>query len=1141
MGELLEIGKTLFFPNGRSSKGPIEDFEFDIRDYSHNILPSEITVGQLYDQTKLRMIRVYTTSKTVIALSDASDVESTDERTKNERASLEKALQGSIDETVEEDLLDVFVRMGSHCLPPKSNLRATIVKIAHKALLQEQKFIIDCFHSVLHNAVPELKSKDSIIEVYKSKRPTNRKVAQMIKPSCESLTPQEQTALNHLLRYPSILRKVGLAPTTVILYVGQAISFLEFFRSTPPTWELRKLHRDLGRTVLGHQALVKQSKGQKLIAREDLARCQALARAKMPSLLEDIEKAAPHDPRTRYRFFGYLAAYLSAIYGHRTGVLTRMRVKEAIGDDKLGYLINVMELKNPAVPTNPYFFTSLGRGEAKDLVRYFQMAWAEMGLKGAPSIMDNFGRNDSEVRQNLSSFMCHSASTQERFYALHKNLKRAKQIRELFVCLALEEGQDKTAAPPAAGPGEVEGDSKAEKPKKMAAAISTIVKKVKMTKSKDGGICPVCSRSFTMLAKHIRGRHMVTNQQYGSRITIPPGPCPMPGCRMLVLHVAKHLKGHRDITGRRKDEELAKLKRATAIAALARLRATNPQPPMATILDVEDPGEGSSTSQHHACLNPNCRKHCERMEKIIKRLQRRNAALRVNEVEEVEPARPPQQQQQQPPQQQQPSSSSSEEDEQPQQQPPQQQQPPEPATPQQPERTGPSSARRRLPFTPRPPQPSSSSSSSSSSEEEDKPAPPRQQQSRPRGTEKRKLPLSPDAPAESPWKKLGKTKHLSPEEESEEDDKKPKLGKVAQKVHRAMAPYFTGKSRGSKMEHVLALLDAYVEEYGQFIFCPEGTTKMQENAVSKISRAKVFLKYLTLGWSQVTYWTWEFLFNIPLLKCYPAVLRKAGLAPPPSSYMWARPSPLWSILGPRRQAPGSPAVGGGDPGAAEALKDLNRTVLGHQALIKQAKGKRLVAREDLARGHREGGPKGPEERYRFFGYLAAYLSSIYGHRMGVLTRMRVREVREAIGDDTTGYLINVMEHKTVRKFGTAQIFLEAEEYGWCRTWIRLRARAVPTNGFFFSSLGRGAKSIRELFVCLAVADPEQAAAAAGAAAAATEQPREESKGTPRKMLAAINMLAQKVKRKVGLSPSKPKRRPVGPQIRNRGSPGDPEQ
>ena len=35
MGELLETGKSLFFPNGFSSKGPVEDFEFDIRDYNH--------------------------------------------------------------------------------------------------------------------------------------------------------------------------------------------------------------------------------------------------------------------------------------------------------------------------------------------------------------------------------------------------------------------------------------------------------------------------------------------------------------------------------------------------------------------------------------------------------------------------------------------------------------------------------------------------------------------------------------------------------------------------------------------------------------------------------------------------------------------------------------------------------------------------------------------------------------------------------------------------------------------------------------------------------------------------------------------------------------------------------------------------
>ncbi|TKS88162.1 hypothetical protein D9C73_022286 [Collichthys lucidus] len=303
-------------------------------------------------------------------------------------------------------------------------------------------------------------------------------------------------------------------------------------------------------------------------------------------------------------------------------------------------------------------------------------------------------------------------------------------------------------------------------------------------------------------------------------------------------------------------------------------------------------------------------------------------------------------------------------------------------------------------------------------------------------------------------------KHLALKEESEEDDTKPKLGKVARRVHRAMAPYFTGKSRGSKIRGIVlgASLDAYVKDYGQFIFCPEGTSKMQENAVSKISRAKVFLKYLTLSWSQVTYWTWEFLFNIPLLKSYPAVLRKAGLAPTTISLYvgqaisyveYFRATPLkhsWITSGQTvvviREL-------------RKLSKDLSRTVLGHQALIKRDKGKRLVAQEDLATcqalarakipsllGHREGAPpQRPEDSLPVL-LPGLYLSSIYGYRTGVLTRMRVKEVRAAIGDQETGYLINVMEHKTVRKFGAAQIYLEAEEYEWFRTWLRLRARRV---------------------------------------------------------------------------------------------------
>ncbi|KAK5870507.1 hypothetical protein PBY51_003449 [Eleginops maclovinus] len=80
VAELLEIGKDLFFPDGHSAKGPIGKFEFDLRDFSQKSLPLDCTVNQLYEKTKLRMLRVYTCSRdkdSSIVLSDAS---SDDER-----------------------------------------------------------------------------------------------------------------------------------------------------------------------------------------------------------------------------------------------------------------------------------------------------------------------------------------------------------------------------------------------------------------------------------------------------------------------------------------------------------------------------------------------------------------------------------------------------------------------------------------------------------------------------------------------------------------------------------------------------------------------------------------------------------------------------------------------------------------------------------------------------------------------------------------------------------------------------------------------------------------------------------------------------------------------------------------------------
>lgn len=47
-----------------------------------------------------------------------------------------------------------------------------------------------------------------------------------------------------------------------------------------------------------------------------------------------------------------------------------------------------LELRKRTVAKNSFFFSTFGRGQAKDMVRYVRKAWAEMGLPGAPSILD---------------------------------------------------------------------------------------------------------------------------------------------------------------------------------------------------------------------------------------------------------------------------------------------------------------------------------------------------------------------------------------------------------------------------------------------------------------------------------------------------------------------------------------------------------------------------------------------------------------------------------------------------------------------------------------------------------------------------------------------------------------------------------
>uniref|UniRef100_A0A1A7Y3P9 Si:ch73-30l9.1 n=1 Tax=Iconisemion striatum TaxID=60296 RepID=A0A1A7Y3P9_9TELE len=118
-----------------------------------------------------------------------------------ERSAVEKALQGTLEESDQEDLLDLFTRMGSHSLPPQNGMKSAIEMMAHKAILQEPKYIVDCFSTPMSHVKLKLPDKDSVFNLYELKKPTGKRVMQLLETTKVVLSQREQATFNHLQRY----------------------------------------------------------------------------------------------------------------------------------------------------------------------------------------------------------------------------------------------------------------------------------------------------------------------------------------------------------------------------------------------------------------------------------------------------------------------------------------------------------------------------------------------------------------------------------------------------------------------------------------------------------------------------------------------------------------------------------------------------------------------------------------------------------------------------------------------------------------------------------------------------------------------------------------------------------------------------
>jgi len=49
--DIVDLAKELFFPNGRSSKGMIDELSINLFDFQKNDLPDDLSVGELYAKT----------------------------------------------------------------------------------------------------------------------------------------------------------------------------------------------------------------------------------------------------------------------------------------------------------------------------------------------------------------------------------------------------------------------------------------------------------------------------------------------------------------------------------------------------------------------------------------------------------------------------------------------------------------------------------------------------------------------------------------------------------------------------------------------------------------------------------------------------------------------------------------------------------------------------------------------------------------------------------------------------------------------------------------------------------------------------------------------------------------------------------
>ncbi|CAK6980275.1 uncharacterized protein LOC113745761 [Scomber scombrus] len=128
----------------------------------------------------------------------------------SERDLLSTALQEAVVGDDEEELLDLMDRMGVRTVPKKDNLRAVLVQVAHKQMIQHPKYALDNISEVAGPILRKLfPGEEDMKKLYEDIKPTTRKVIKMITSS--PANSAENQSLRFLHQYIRGLDEIGLS------------------------------------------------------------------------------------------------------------------------------------------------------------------------------------------------------------------------------------------------------------------------------------------------------------------------------------------------------------------------------------------------------------------------------------------------------------------------------------------------------------------------------------------------------------------------------------------------------------------------------------------------------------------------------------------------------------------------------------------------------------------------------------------------------------------------------------------------------------------------------------------------------------------------------------------------------------------